>query len=383
MDIELSNGALKVFNTLKDSGHQAYFVGGSVRDFFMGMHPTDFDIATDAYAWEMLEIFSEFELVTSGIKHGTVGVITESGVIECTTFRIDGKYSDSRHPQSVKFSRSLREDLSRRDFTVNAMAYCPGEDIVDLFSGRKDIENHILRTIGQADIRFQEDALRILRGMRFCSRLGFTAEKETAKSMKRNAHLLKKISKERITDEAEKILTGDNIGRVMKDFGEIFNVILPGCKTDKNTIEKLCAAPENFEIRLFILLQPLRHIPENSLLRLSAKAQKQIGDFFKMKKPADKAAVKQLLRQFGEESVRKYFSYLGDGRLYSALDEIMLNGECYSLSQLAVKGSDLKKLGFSGREIGETLESLLTAVINGEAENQRQALTAYLILNTN
>ena len=213
-------------NMLNEAGHKAYIVGGCVRDAILNKEPNDWDICTSALPDETCEVFKDFNLVTSGIKHGTVCVIINHLPVEITTFRIDGDYKDSRRPESVTFSPLIDEDLKRRDFTINAMAYADGE-IVDLHSGQDDLKNKIIRCVGNAATRFQEDALRIMRALRFAGQLGFEIEENTKRAIFNQKELLKNISAERITDEFVKLVLSDNYFEILSEFESVIKVFLP------------------------------------------------------------------------------------------------------------------------------------------------------------
>ena len=216
--IKIPKDVQQVLNILKKNGFQAYVVGGCVRDSVMGRTPLDWDVTTNAMPDEIKKAFASFKTVDTGIQHGTVLIISGETPVETTTFRIDGSYSDNRHPDSVKFTPSLKEDLARRDFTINAMAYNEEEGIIDCFGGIDDIKNKVIRCVGDPDKRFNEDALRILRAIRFSSVLGFGIEKETQESVIKNKNLLSNIAVERIDTELTKLLCGDNVFDVLDDY---------------------------------------------------------------------------------------------------------------------------------------------------------------------
>ncbi len=195
-----------VMDTLKNAGHRGYVVGGSLRDLLRGVTPHDYDMTTDALPDEMLAIFAGFRVIPTGLKHGTLTVMSEGNPIELTTHRVDGEYADARHPESVSFTRKLEGDLSRRDFTVNAMAWNEETGLVDLFDGQADLQNRVLRTVGDPDTRFSEDALRILRLFRFCAQLDFDIEENTLQGAARTAAGLGKISVERVFSEITRLL---------------------------------------------------------------------------------------------------------------------------------------------------------------------------------
>lgn len=221
----------KILNMLEDAGYEAWIVGGCVRDSLMGLSPHDFDVTTSALPAEMKQVFAGMRIIETGIKHGTLTVISDEEPVEITTFRVDGEYLDSRRPESVSFTRNLREDISRRDFTMNGIAYNPRQGIFDDFGGAGDIHNKTIRCIGDPEKRFTEDALRILRGLRFSASLGFGIEEKTAAAMLDCCGLLNNISAERIFSELSGMLTGrcsgENLLRIMTCFRDIFAVLIP------------------------------------------------------------------------------------------------------------------------------------------------------------
>lgn len=231
MHINIPENITRMLDKLEAAGYEAYIVGGCVRDSLMGIPPHDYDITTSALPTETKQVFAGMRLIETGLKHGTVTVLSDGEPVEITTYRVDGEYRDSRRPESVTFTRNIRDDISRRDFTMNGIAYSPRRGLFDEFGGSDDIKRGIIRCIGDPEKRFQEDALRILRGMRFSAALGFEIEENTALAMLDNRELLKNISAERIFTELCGLLTGRNSGcsifRVLKEFREILAVILP------------------------------------------------------------------------------------------------------------------------------------------------------------
>lgn len=231
MQITIPENIARILDKLEAAGYEAYIVGGCVRDSLMGIPPHDYDITTSALPAETEQVFAGMRLIETGLKHGTVTVLSDGEPVEITTYRVDGEYRDSRRPESVTFTRNIRDDISRRDFTMNGIAYSPRRGLFDEFGGSDDIKRGIIRCIGDPEKRFQEDALRILRGMRFSATLGFEIEENTALAMLDNRELLKNISAERIFTELCGLLTGRNSGgsifRVLKEFREILAVILP------------------------------------------------------------------------------------------------------------------------------------------------------------
>lgn len=227
MYIKCPDYITKAIDRLEKHGHSAYAVGGCVRDSIMGREPNDWDMTTSATPDEIQKAFAGFRTIPTGIKHGTMTVLISSHPVEITTMRVDGKYSDNRHPEKVTFTRRIEDDLSRRDFTVNAIAYNPHSGIVDPFGGQADIEKKLIRCVGNADTRFSEDALRILRAVRFSSVLGFDIDRDTAESVIRNRSLLDNISNERIRVELLKLLCGKNVETVLTKYKKVIFQIIP------------------------------------------------------------------------------------------------------------------------------------------------------------
>ena len=227
MNIRLPIYVQTALQKLNTAGHKAYIVGGCVRDSLIGRTPNDWDITTDALPEQIIAIFANDRVIPTGIQHGTVTVLLDGQPLEITTYRIDGKYSDNRRPDSVSFTQSLQEDLLRRDFTINAMAYHPKIGIVDCYSGLADLSSQRLVCVGDPEKRFAEDALRILRALRFSAQFGFSIEKMTAKAIHRLAPLLRGISAERIQAELSKMLCGEHVRSVMLNYSDVLSVILP------------------------------------------------------------------------------------------------------------------------------------------------------------
>ncbi|MBS7361095.1 MAG: tRNA nucleotidyltransferase, partial [Oscillospiraceae bacterium] len=226
MEIKLPPNVKKAISLLESAGFEACAVGGCVRDSLLRKTPDDWDITTSASPEQMKEVFSSFHCIETGIRHGTLTAVIGSP-LEITTFRLDGEYEDNRHPKSVEFTSDLSADLARRDFTVNAMAYSPSQGLSDPFGGQEDLKNHIIRCVGEADRRFNEDALRILRGLRFASVLDFEIEDKTAESIHKNKVLLKNISVERISKELMRLICGAGAHRVLSGFADVLFEIMP------------------------------------------------------------------------------------------------------------------------------------------------------------
>ena len=229
--MKLSNGAVRAIELLNQAGYEAYTVGACVRDAIMGIEINDFDVTTSATPQEMQEVFKKEKTFETGIKHGTITFVHEKENVESTTYRVDGVYEDNRHPKTVEFTKSLENDLKRRDFTMNAIVYNDKEGYIDLFGGMDDIKNKKIRAIGNPEDRFNEDALRILRAIRFASKLGFEIEENTKKAMLKCKYLLHNISVERIATEINKFLLGKNVKQAILENYEILGEIIPEIKT--------------------------------------------------------------------------------------------------------------------------------------------------------
>ncbi|HHV96544.1 MAG TPA: HD domain-containing protein [Clostridiaceae bacterium] len=234
MRIVLPNQIETALSILINNGYEAYIVGGCVRDILLGKIPKDYDITTNALPQQIITLFKNYHIIDKGLKHGTVTVIIDGMPIEITTYRIDGKYSDNRHPDNVNFTGNLKEDLKRRDFTINAIAYNHNHGIVDYFGGRFDIEKRIIKCVGEPDRRFGEDALRILRALRFSAELNFTIEENTARSIHKNKELLRNIAVERIAGEFSMILCAEGAESVVYEFTDVFGVFIPEIVHMKN-----------------------------------------------------------------------------------------------------------------------------------------------------
>ncbi|MBQ3562784.1 MAG: tRNA nucleotidyltransferase, partial [Clostridia bacterium] len=221
-------------NKLIAAGYEAFIVGGCIRDILRQKAPSDYDITTSAEPEQTKAVFEGEKIIETGLKHGTVTLLKDGMPLEITTYRIDGAYADNRRPTSVQFTKSLTEDLARRDFTINAMAFSKKTGIVDPFGGEADLQNKIIRSVGDADRRFNEDALRLMRAIRFASVLGFKIEEKTKISIFKNKNLLKNISSERIAAELVKLLCGKNAKQIIIDYFEVLEVILPEISQMKN-----------------------------------------------------------------------------------------------------------------------------------------------------
>ena len=368
-----------IIETLQKNGYEAFAVGGCVRDMLNGDTPHDFDITTSAEPETVMSLFEK--TVPTGIKHGTVTAIINGVPNEVTTYRTDGEYRDHRRPDSVIFVKSLREDLARRDFTVNAMAYNQKDGLKDFFGGREDIENRILRAVGEPGRRFYEDALRILRLFRFSSVLGFDIEENTLKAALEYAPTLKSVSAERIYSELLKTLCGKNPA-ALKPLTDIGGLGFLGVNTspDYGILPLLGSA----DTKLFAFLYSGGADVTAALdfLKVPNKTKKNAQDMLtllNMPFPKTKPEIKEMLYLTSPPSAENYFDYRSAyGKDCAAardmLTEIIKNGEPYRISDLKIGGRDLKKCGISGRAIGETLEKLRRSVLKNPELNTRSEL---------
>ena len=227
--IKFKNEALEFVNLIKDNGFQAYLVGGCVRDSLLGIEPLDYDVTTSALPSQIIDIFSNCKIIPTGIKHGTVTVIYKNIPFEVTTFRTDGMYLDNRHPDSVNFTNELKDDVSRRDFTINSI--CFDDEVVDYYNGIEDLNNKIIKSVGDPLVRFEEDALRIIRALRFSVKLGFDIDSNTSNAIHKKKHLLNNVSIERINSEMDKMFMY-NCEIIVKKYYDIFEVIFPHLRND-------------------------------------------------------------------------------------------------------------------------------------------------------
>ncbi len=398
--LNLNADALYIIEKLEKNGHRADAVGGCVRDFLMGKPPFDIDITTSASPEEMKAIFAGEKTVETGIKHGTLTVLVGGTPYEVTTYRVDGEYADHRHPAEVIFTKSLAEDLARRDFTVNAMCYSPKNGLTDLYGGREDLEKGIIRAVGEAEKRFTEDALRILRGLRFSATLGFEIEEKTAAAMRRCAHLLSFVSAERVLVEWNKLLGGGNAARILRDFAPVLAVAIPALS--EIPMENLppldLLSAEERMLLLFALpvagsenkKAPARF--EKAALALRAKTVTvrrgvEILSHLWDEDEKTEESLLHLLHYLGGEGAASVlrlraalFPSEKEAHLLrqSDLQALMEKNPCVRPSDLAIGGTEVAALGYKGREIGEKLTEALFAVMGGRVENEAAALLAYL-----
>ena len=375
---------------LEKRGFKAYLVGGCVRDYLLGKQPSDFDITTNALPCQTEKCFEAYRVLTNGKKHGTVTPIIEHKAVEITTFRTDGEYSDNRHPDKVEYTRELKADLSRRDFTVNAIAYSESDGITDLFHGREDLQKRIIRCVGEADRRFGEDALRILRALRFASVLGFNIEKETEKSIKKNIKLLKNVSAERIYAEFMKLLGGKNASEILIKFSclteTLFGISLN--QRQKKALAKAKTSSERLAI-IFIYSSPeklgilkpdnktyneLCDNVDNYRLTLTSKnaGQKEFEKFI-FKNGLDYESAEKML------NLKKLMGSALDIEQFEAcLEYAESHRHPIKTSELDITGNDLKAKGIKGKKIKLAQQFLLECVIEGKVKNEKKELMKLL-----
>lgn len=438
MKIGLSPNVQWIIKRLQDSGYDCYAVGGCVRDSLLGKTPHDWDFTTSALPDEIERVFTDCKTVTVGKRYGTVAVILDGEPYEITTYRVDGDYSDARHPDEVRFSSRLSDDLARRDFTVNAMAYNDSDGLIDLYGGQEDLRYGVIRCVGDPEKRFSEDALRILRALRFASVLGFSIESKTADAILRLRALLREIAPERISAELLKLLCGEKEDFILRRYRAVIAVLIPELQGtfdfeqhnkhhNRDVYRHIVAAVHNIEpdplLRVTLLFhdigKPLaqtvdRHgechyknhpmigaaMTEEILRRLCMPSAfiREVCTLIRYhdeRMKPDTVQLKGYLRELGAERMERLCKiqradilaqsmYRRQEKL-STLDaverelrRILAFGECYNLKMLAVSGSDLIHLGFySGEAIGEILDALLDRVIAGELPNDKEALLRF------
>lgn len=421
----------RILKALEEHGHEAHCVGGCVRDSLLGREPGDWDVATSALPEETMALFPG-RAAPTGLRHGTVTVREGTLPVEVTTFRTDGRYTDRRRPDSVAFTRSLRDDLSRRDFTVNAMGLDLRGTLTDPFGGREDLKNRLLRCVGSPEERFQEDALRILRCLRLAAVLGFDLEEETAQELRACRKLLRDVAAERIQVELTKLLCGPAAAEVLRKFPEVAGTVVPELlpmvgfdqhsryhcyDVWEHTLHALSEVPAEPVLRWAVLLHDVAkprcytrdergghfyghptvsaEMADAILRRLkfdnaTREAVITLVLWHDREIPRTEKSIRRALRKLGAARLReltevKRADNLGQAPAYRArlkdveqirriMEDLLARDECVSMRQLAVNGRDMLALGLRGPEIGAALEELLSAVVDGDLPNQRSAL---------
>ena len=433
---ELPQGAAFVLKRLHDAGYQAYVVGGCVRDTLLGIAPKDWDVCTNALPHEMQRVFADCHVIETGLQHGTLTVMYDHEPYEVTTFRVDGEYTDHRHPDEVIFVADVREDLSRRDFTVNAMAWSEETGVVDAFGGQEDLAARLIRCVGDARKRFGEDALRIMRAMRFASVYGFAIDPDTDEAIHELKSTLADVAAERIRVELAKLLCGAGAGNILRTYRDVIFTLFPALapmdgfdqRTPhhlwdvwEHTVRAVEAVPATETLRLAMLLHDCGKIAafsvddrgeghatghEEHSVRI---AQKVLADLKLDNATRDRVLLligshgwpvtperrllKRRLNQLGEEALRQLIEVkradaLATGtkdtaaveahrvQTLSALDALLAENPCVTLRDMAVNGRDLMAMGAKGRAVGETLQWLLEQVLDEILPNERDALLA-------
>lgn len=433
----LPREGLFVLERLEQRGFESWFVGGVVRDLLRGAEAHDSDLASAATPQDVIAAFPDDPVLTTGARHGTVTVVVDHVPVEVTTFRTETTYADSRHPDEVRFASKLEDDLSRRDFTVNAMALHPTRGLVDLFGGREDLRRGVIRCVGDPAERFREDALRILRALRFASKLSFCLDAATADAARRGKGSLSLLSRERVQSECTGLLCGENARQVIVSYYDILSQPFP-------FLSAMAGFDQHNEHHCFDLLGhtaavvgAIAPVPRLRLAALLHDCEKPacfsldadgVGHFYGHASRGAKTAetllrglkydnatlarvpllvkwhdapleetprmLKRRLNQMGEDALRdllalqradtlglapRYHDRLAHfDRLEAMLDEVLARDACFSVKKLAVSGNDLKELGLRGREIGQAQRRLVDAVIDEKVKNEKDALLAYL-----
>ena len=428
--------ARTVLEQLHNAGYAAYVVGGCVRDSLLGRVPGDWDITTAARPEQVHTALSGMTVLDTGLQHGTVTAVVDDLRLEITTFRTEGTYSDHRRPDSVTFAQTIEEDLSRRDFTVNAMAFSPETGLIDPFGGQIDLKNGILRAVGDPEKRFDEDALRILRGLRFAARLGFAIEPKTSQAMQAQKALLTALAPERVQAELLPLLCAPHGVEVLRQYRDIFAVVIPQLtpmfdfdqqnkhhlydvwEHTLHTMEHIapdpclrlvmllhdCAKPACFSIDFRGDGHFYGHAAKGAVLARQAlenlRCSKELTerverlifyhdhDILNSRKSLlrwlnklPEADLKALLHIKIADNLGQHPRYLRVERFQNtleALDRLLAEQPCFDRSGLAVRGSDLLPLGYQGKEIGQALDRLVAAVIDGKSENKKEVLLDFL-----
>lgn len=436
-------GALFILDRLKSTGHQAYVVGGCVRDSLLGIPPKDWDVCTGAKPEEMQSAFRDCRVIETGLKHGTLTVLHGGEPYEVTTFRVDGAYTDHRHPDEVIFVENVVDDLARRDFTVNAMAWSPDTGLVDAFGGQEDLKRRLIRCVGQPEKRFTEDALRILRALRFAAVYNFLIEERTAAAIHALKHTLHQVAPERIRAELCRLLCGRGAADVLREYSDVLFEILPqlapmegfGQRCPRyhvfdvweHTLHAIAAVEPVESLRLTMLLhdagKPVSFTcdPDGTghfygHAKRSVAIAREILTYLRVDNatldtvltlvehhdiPLDmeKPAILRRLNQFGEAGLAALISvHRADGiakgtspaavadmwarDMRKAVADVLAQKPCFTLRDLAVNGRDLMAAGVAkGPALGQTLSRLLEAVMAGEMPNEREALMEFVIRN--
>lgn len=390
MKIEIPDYVKVLMDQLNQNGYECYIVGGAVRSLLLDLPVHDYDLTTNALPEQMKEAFASYKTIETGLKHGTLTVLSNHHPVEITTYRKDSAYQDHRHPDAVQFTSAIESDCARRDFTINAFCYNEQDGLRDFFHGEEDLKKHILRCIGNPEQRFDEDALRILRAIRFAAQLHFQIEENTKQAIFHKKNLLSYISLERIHEEWNGFLHADTCSTYLKDYLEVFALFFPELHRISNfdaILKQVDAAGPKASIRMAILLQD---IPDPSVilkrLKYSNNDIKQIKAMIQQKDAmlADRIAVRKFLSIYPADfaAYTAYRSALDPSypaeTVQSLYQMIQSGDDCIFLNQLNLRGDDIIALGYQGKQISDMLQKLLQAVMEEKVLNKKENLIAYL-----
>ncbi|NLW29142.1 MAG: CCA tRNA nucleotidyltransferase [Erysipelothrix sp.] len=359
---------------LIDQGYEAYLVGGCVRDYLLGKPLHDVDITTNATPNEILAVFSDYKTFDVGIRHGTVGVLIDKNIVEITTYRKDNDYENYRRPKEVTFTSSLVDDLKRRDFTMNALAYNEIDGLIDCVNGQEDIKKRIIRAVGNPDVRFNEDALRILRALRFKGQLGFEIEPKTKAAIYKNYHLLDNIAGERINQELNQLIVSEFVDDVLKDFKEVIEFLV----RQPIRTEAISYISRSLEVRYALLLSN----SEIAHLKLDKKRTQLITFLIENRDRQLGTTVYTLLKDLSEFNHKQvvYLAQLQQVKIDHLLSEIKDKRLIYNIADLQIDGNQLIKMGYKqGPQIKVLLNLILEAVMSGILHNDTKSIQEWLI----
>ncbi len=385
-EIKLPIEILICIQMINNSGYEAFVIGGAVRDTLLNREVHDYDISSNATPNIIHSIFKDYPVIDTGLQHGTVTVVINHVHIEITTYRLETSYTDHRHPDKVTFSNSLKEDCARRDFTINALGYHPTLGLQDYFHGLDDLNNKCITCVGNPTKRFKEDALRIMRAIRFACQLDFTISKETSSAIHACKEDLQYIAIERITEEFNKILLSNKPSSILYEYIDVLEVFLPSFKTlSKETFNLLDSSEIDLTIRYAILFQNL----DKKNIRTLKLPNKLVSDIYllinSVSLPCDSLFDIRYILYKVKDLETLYFSYrnivdksFNKVYVHKILNEIHTRNDCVSLKDLTIKGNDLQALGFTGSSIKETLDKCLLDVMNDKIHNNKKELLQYI-----
>ena len=385
MKIQIPDYIQVLIDLLNQNHYSAYVVGGAIRNALLGLPIHDYDLTTDATPDEMLQVFSSYRVFKTGIQHGTITVLSKGQPVEITTFRSENTYEDHRHPSTVSFSDNIKEDCKRRDFTINALCYNKREGLIDFFGGIEDLHHQIIRCIGNASERIDEDALRILRALRFAGRLSFTIEENTATAIHKQKQLLHYISEERIHNEWVGILETNALSSILTKYSDIIQIFIPELKEYiiQDSLTSINQSPLNANIRMAILLKDISNAKE-ILERLKYSGAEQTVILSCIRNSEYKLSSKIELKQFLStlnipfNTYHQYRTAIDPNyqreNIHAYYQEIQNMHEPYQLKDLAINGNTVKELGYQGKDIKDILQRCLDAVIENPENNSVEYL---------